>query len=589
MDELPAQPLDDRDYGTPAAEAAIVYRVTGEARYRERAVQLLAHSAALYVRRYSQKRAVHWYSFTRINAIAAFDWLFGDLPPARRHAIGRDLLAAVRDAQPTRARKAFATGFSGVERENWGNTKSGFYSTPSLLWFAGLAMLGEGIDDPLAEEFLRRGHQLQLEVLNHRGAASGDDGGSASATLGYWLGAYPWAEFNFFHTWQSAIGKDISAEWPYVAALPNYIFWNWLPGMREFGAGDARHTTNEIPAGDLRTHLAQIIHFYGRRMPEAAAAAQWLAGRAPARESRVFPWTRFLLDDPPAPAAPADFTARLPLARHFENMGQVFFRSGSGPDDTYALFAAGGTVSQHRHYDNNHFGIFKKGFLALDSGTRPQPGQHLSHYYCRTVAHNSILIRMPGEQMPPYWGSNPGTGEEKLPYPNDGGQRKVLGSTVVAFETRPEYAYAAGDATDAYHPDKCRLALRQFVFIAPDWFVIFDRVISTAPTYPKTWLLHTTAEPALEGDTFSAAHEEGRLFCRTLLPERAAIGKLGGPAGLARRSHDAAARPVARRGVARRRRARRLLPAPAPRGRWEPRAHGALHPAARGSAGRRAL
>lgn len=145
------------------------------------------------------------------------------------------------------------------------------------------------------------------------------------------------------------------------------------------------------------------------------------------------------------------------------------------------------------------------------------------------MAHNSILIRMPGERMPSYWGSNPGTGEEKLPYPNDGGQCKVLGSTVVAFETRPEYAYAASDTTAAYHPDKCRLALRQFVFIAPDWFVVFDRVISTDPSYPKTWLLHTAAEPALSGDTFTAAHEQGRLFCRTLLPEPAAIGKIGGP------------------------------------------------------------
>src|SRR5690606_31790136 len=88
VEELPAQPVDDRDYGTEAAEAAYVHRVTGEPRYRRRAEQLLAHSAALYVRRYAQKRAVHWYSFTRINAIAAFDWLHNELPSARRRAIG---------------------------------------------------------------------------------------------------------------------------------------------------------------------------------------------------------------------------------------------------------------------------------------------------------------------------------------------------------------------------------------------------------------------------------------------------------------------------------------------------------------------
>ena len=96
-----------------------------------------------------------------------------------------------------------------------------------------------------------------MEVLEHRAAAAGEDGGSASATLGYWLGAYPWAEFNFFHTFRSATGRDLSRDWPYVGLLPAYIFWNWLPGMREFGAGDAMHRTNVIspPATCPRTSL----------------------------------------------------------------------------------------------------------------------------------------------------------------------------------------------------------------------------------------------------------------------------------------------------------------------------------------------
>jgi heparin/heparan-sulfate lyase len=105
----------------------------------------------------------------------------------------------------------------------------------------------------------------------------------------------------------------------------------------------------------------------------------------------------------------------------------------------------------------------------------------------------------------------------------------VLGSKVVAFETGPEYSYAAGDATPVYHEKKCRMALRQFVFLPPDHFVVFDRVSATQPEFKKTWLLHTAAEPQIRGSEFSADQEEGRLFCRTLLPEKAEIGKVGGP------------------------------------------------------------
>lgn len=525
---IPAVLEEDRDYGTAAAEAAFVWLVSGE--HRDVAVKLLDHSARLYVRRHQQKRAVDWYTFSRINAIAAYDWLYNSLTGEQRQRIGTLLLHAVRDAQPTEDRRPFiGPDLGGLERENWGDTASGFYSTPSMLWFAGLAMFRDGIDDKLSEEFLRTGHKLQHEVLSFRRSAVGDDGGSASATLGYWMGAYPWAEFNFFHTWRSATGQGLAREWPYVATMPSYVFWNWLPGMREFGAGDATHRTNELPARSLRIHFAQIAHFYGATHPDDVALAQWLAPRLPAGTDREFPWTRFLLDDPPEQRSVGDLTAKMPLARHFENMGQVFFRSGSAPEDTYALFTAGGVLKQHKHFDNNTFVIFKKGFLALDTGTRPQPGQHLSHYYARTVAHNGILIRMPGEQMPSYWGANPGAGEEAQPFPNDGGQQSVIGSKVVAFESHPEYAYVAGDATASYNSAKCRLALRQFVFIRPDVFVIFDRVVSTDPLYPKTWLLHTVGEPTIDGNVFSASHEEGRLWSRALLPAKAHLTKIGGP------------------------------------------------------------
>jgi heparin/heparan-sulfate lyase len=227
----------------------------------------------------------------------------------------------------------------------------------------------------------------------------------------------------------------------------------------------------------------------------------------------------------------------MPHARHFANMGQVFMRSGTGPDDTYAVFMAGGVLEQHKHFDNNHFAIFRKGFLALDTGSRPN-GQHTQHYDPRTVAHNAILIHMPGERMPVYvdkgagggqrWGA-PAPEETELPIPNDGGQCELLGSRVVAFETCNDYSYVAGDATKAYSPEKCRLALRQFVFIHPDWFVVFDRVESTRPEYPKTFLLHTATEPIIEDRIWSASHELGKLFARTILPVRAEITKIGGP------------------------------------------------------------
>ena len=521
VDRLPRVP-EVRDWGTQAASAALVYRMTGDAAYLELTKVLLRRSIESYHATRAALQSVNWYSTSRINAWCAFDWIFTEMTPDERAELGRSFLQHVDDEQP-------GPGKPRIERLNDGGPESGFYSTPSLLWYAGLVTYGEGIDDTRARDFLIRGHDLYHQLLEHRSRAAGDDGGSASATLGYCMGAYPWAEFNFFHTWESATGEDMSGDWPYVAYFANYVIWNWLPGNHEFGTGDAYHTTNDLPLGSMYSHLAETLHFYGRSQPECGALARWMMGTIPeGGYSGAWPVLPFLLtrmDAAPAAKPPSE---TLPPSRNFEAMGQVFMRSGSGPDDTYALFTCGGTLEMHRHYDNNNFVIYKKGFLALDTGTRPEPGQHLTHYYCRAVAHNCILINMPGEECPRYWGG-PAPGEEPLPVPNDGGQNRVTGSKLLAFETSPQYTYVAGDATPCYNAQKCSLAVRQIVFVPPDYFVILDRVTSTRPEYRKTWLLHTAREPELHGPVFRADQGEGRLFCRTLLPEKAELSKVGGP------------------------------------------------------------
>jgi heparin/heparan-sulfate lyase len=342
------------------------------------------------------------------------------------------------------------------------------------------------------------------------------------------MGEYPWAEFNFFHTFHSATGLTIWKEWPYVPGFLYYIYWNWLPGAKEFGYGDARHVDNNLPLGSMHIHLSQIIHFYGDNRPQLVSLAKWMQTKAKRQTIDVLPFARFLLTTTHDEVKAIEPVFEMPSGMYFENMGQVFMRSGSGAADTYALFTADGTISQHRHYDNNNFVIYRNGFLALDTGSRPEPGQHLTHYYCRTIAHNCILINMPGEVMPNYWGG-PASSEEVLPVPNDGGQSLLLASEVVAFDQNKDYVYIASDATKSYHKDKSQLVLRQFLFLLPDHFVVFDRVISTRPEYNKTWVLHTAAEPVIRDNEFYEEFGGGKLFCRTVFPEQALLTKIGGP------------------------------------------------------------
>ncbi|MEA3225840.1 MAG: heparinase II/III family protein, partial [Planctomycetota bacterium] len=303
------------------------------------------------------------------------------------------------------------------------------------------------------------------------------------------------------------------------------------PEPLEFGYGDTPHTSNRLPISQLYTHMANIRHLHSDADPQAAALArhvqQILPRQSYSRSWFIYPFLLSKMDSSPEPFLPEN----LPSARHFDNMGQIFMRSGTGKDDTYCLFSCGGTLTQHRHYDALNFVIYHRGFLALDSGTRYsefENGQHLANYFAQTVAHNCVVIHQPGEPPARYWGGTV--------VGNHGGQHKQLGSVVKAFETNRDYVYIAGDATRCYQhgrrddlPEKCVLVTRQLVFLIPNHFVIFDRVEATDASYRKDWLLHTAYMPKVSGKTIRAAHGDGRMFCRTLLPADAVLTSVGGP------------------------------------------------------------
>jgi heparin/heparan-sulfate lyase len=504
-----------RDWGYILPSAAFVYLIDHDPQQLKKIKEMLWASLDYYHASYAQNKAVSWTSFSRIGWLCAIDWVWNNLSADERYELGQSFMKHVYEI--------FTKPY--VERRNLRGYTWGYYGADNVAVFTGVVFLNEGINDEIASQALEIGYNAFINMLNFRNTTTGDDGGFGSPTLGYTLGRYPIAEWNFFYVYQSVTGEDISSYWPYISLLPNYILWNLLPGNLEFGYGDCYHVTNKITYIAqllLFTHLSNIMHFYGQSYPERAALAAYLRDRIGGSYFlgsfiSIYPFLMFNLEKAPPPEAPKSL---LP-ARCFENMGQVFMRSGTGENDTFALFACGGMVEAHRQYDATHFTIYHKGFLALDSGTRLNNTDSLQNYYAQTVAHNCVLIKMPGEPPSPYW-NGPVYGQA-------GGQYKILGSKLIAFETHPLFTYVAGDATEVYRPEKCELMVRQLIFIPPFHFIVFDRVTSTNAMYGKRWLLHHANEPTMLGDMWYSDQDRGRIFCRTLLPRGAVIEKIGGP------------------------------------------------------------
>jgi len=279
----------------------------------------------------------------------------------------------------------------------------------------------------------------------------------------------------------------------------------------------------------------------------------------------------------------------LPLTRLFgkEGLGYVQMRSGKASGDTIVEFKCGDYFWSHQSMSQNAFTIYRKGRLAIQSGIYSGGywGDHMLNYYRPTIGSNSILVIQPQEitWVPPRHAGQDGVPNIKGYIKEFGGQRSCyihpdFGSAetcftwkkylyrkthdhyfetgdMKAYEAADRYAYAMGDATMAYNnpgavfkgnTPKLDLFTRQMVFLDKKYLVMFDRVRSLDPSYEKRWLMHSVGEPRMDGnllhsevpyhlETYSAGtvvieNGEGRLFCRTLFPEKFKIRKIGGGA-----------------------------------------------------------
>jgi len=250
----------------------------------------------------------------------------------------------------------------------------------------------------------------------------------------------------------------------------------------------------------------------------------------------------------------------LPLTRYMGSpYGWMVARTGWDENSVIAEMKINEyNFTNHQHLDAGAFQIYYGGALAIESGlyagtTGEYNSEHSRNYYWRTIAHNSLLIFDPQEQF-----SSGGN------YVNDGGQRlpngrieprslEVLLAPEKGYRTgrvlaqgfgpdiqSPEYSYLKGDITEAYST-KVKEVKRSFIFLnlknekVPAALIVFDKVVSSSPSFKKYWLLHSMEEPVINGNEVTITRtnngNKGKLINTTLLPsvDNAELTSVGGP------------------------------------------------------------
>ncbi len=332
--------------------------------------------------------------------------------------------------------------------------------------------------------------------------------------------------------------------------VPYQLLYQLRPDGQQFRSGD----TFDQRGRDSRKWLIVMMTGAYYDDPILLGAADSGVFRHDGPEAGVF---ELLFLEPDAETHPL---SDLPLTKYFPApMGEMVARTGWNlgveSRDAVVHMRIGETFfGNHQCKDFGIFQIYYRGPLAISTGVYDTYGNaHWKNYYHQTISKNGLLIFDPSEQP-------------KKGTANDGGQRWPEGSdhpkhldvllsedyqmgkvTARAFgpdATIPDYSLLAGDITNAYASEKVKRVTRSMVTLNtgdatyPAVLIVFDRVISTDPTFKKIWLLHSIQEPEIEGQTVTVIRDGkaygggeygGKLVVESLLPEQSRIAKVGGP------------------------------------------------------------
>ncbi len=222
-----------------------------------------------------------------------------------------------------------------------------------------------------------------------------------------------------------------------------------------------------------------------------------------------------------------------PTAMYFNGPGLVTMREDWSNEAVFGVFIAGEGISR-RYEDANSFLIHRKVNVFPHAGARIRHNEDNDrhHWYAiRSISKNTIKVFDPDECLDLDESNNRGplhSGTPLVDSDNMGGQMFETristqdGQYVISGEGEPgrmsnpndplglyetanvikyehvegDYTYAVGDGAAAYTM-KIEYYEREFVYLRPDSFVIFDRVRSPDPSFKKVWVVHTVDEPTV--------------------------------------------------------------------------------------------
>lgn len=401
-----------------------------------------------------------------------------------------------------------------------------FYSRVSGA-IAGLTAMGLALhgDSPKADEYVRyAAEHLRTKMGRIREV---EDGAAGGGTYSYHHEFTDLA--NMVAAWRSATDwdagkwiKEKQGNWLERQLL--FQIWSTYPNGWFVKDGDIWEGSH-MDKTQLRMQVDAVTSIYRSGVGRTWADEMYKRWKEGVYHSE-YVWEYFVFNDPEIKPEPLE---KLGRAEVFSPKlhGVVCWRDSWKDDATVIHFRAGENVDHHGGQDAGKFTIFKNAPLAIHDGYYKGYKSQLHLYYRSAWSVNVVVFDGPQNHghQPSIPDIDKWTSWEDWKAQRDRIVKRPPFGVLEASEANEKFARAVSDLVGSCPQGSSWK--RELVFLGYKYLIVLDRV-KPGKDVETRWTLHTINEPAVDGMLVKADSGKGRLFCRTLLPEGAAVTKIGG-------------------------------------------------------------
>ena len=334
-------------------------------------------------------------------------------------------------------------------------------------------------DEPeLSRRILDASRQSIVKAMN----SFAPDGGWEEGP-GYWNYATSYNVF-YLDAIKTALGTDFNlSQMPGFPVTGTFRAHSIGPTGLAFNYADASEKAGVAPqmfwlANEFDRPADAIQELHGMGANPRFFHLLWSEGRLPEQEAQ----------------------ADLPLDGLYRGINVAFFRSAwNDPQALFVGFKGGDNRANHSHLDLGTFVLDALGQRwAIDLGGDEYNlpgyfgGKRWTYYRLKTEGHNTV----------------------SLAHEN---QDPKARAAIIAYQSRPNYAYAVADLTEAYGEASVRKALRGVGLLDRKQVLVIDEVESDR-ALDLSWSLHTRASVTIDGPTATLSRDGNDLEIRLLDP-----------------------------------------------------------------------